>query len=137
MKFRASIVSLLATGASLPYTASQTISCPPANAPPVPLATSPTAPTTVRIPIISASDGLCILSRHDTLTLTDKQRAPVARSYASRDWEKTAGLYAKAGSGVTVDCSAGSVNECDVTLPALENGKEYILTSYEYGGDAR
>ena len=45
------------------------------------------------------------------------------------------GLYAKTGSGASRDCGAaeGGGTTCDVTLPALEEGEEYVLESYEYG----
>ena len=41
-------------------------------------------------------------------------------------------MSAKTGSGASVDCSAGNAAECDVTLPPLDDGQEYVLESYEY-----
>ena len=31
---------------------------------------------------------------------------------------------------MSVDCTAGGLYECDVTLPRLPDGKEYVLESY-------
>ena len=47
-------------------------------------------------------------------------------------WENSPGLFAKTGSGVFVDCSTPSGPECDVTVPPLLEGFEYILESYMY-----
>lgn len=110
-----------------------TYPCPAAGSPPtiLPIAPSPTTSTTVRVPIISAPNGLCILTRREAAT--DEKRAPVARSYAHQPWQHSPGLFARTGSGASVDCTTGgSVNECDVTLPPLSEGMEYILESYEY-----
>ena len=131
---------LLAIGFGLPdaYSAVEAITtypCPPAGSSSPLSDILPTAatPTTIRLPIVSASDGLCLLLRNDPIT--GKSRAPVARSYAGRLWEQSAGLFARTGSGVTVDCSAGTANECDVTLPPLDpsGSEQYVLESYEHG----
>ena len=92
--------------------------------------TSADGVTTIRLPRISASNGLCLLTRREAAT--GKQRATVSRSYAGKDWERSPGLFAKTGSGVVVDCTAGGAVECDVTLPALDSGFEYILESHVY-----
>lgn len=115
--------------------AQTTYPCPAAGSSyPLPL-TSTNGPTTIRLPIISAPDGLCILTRRSIST--KKQRAPVVRSYGRSGgvnvWERSAGIYARTGSGVSVDCSGGSGTTCDVSVPALDEGMEYVLESYEYG----
>ena len=104
--------------------AQTTYPCPPAGS------STPLTDTLIRVPIVTGTNSLCLLLRRDSAT--GSQRAPVARSYAGREWEQSAGLFAKTGSGVSVDCSGGAVTECDVTLPPLEGGMEFVLESYEY-----
>ena len=137
MKVHATITSLL-IGASIKVDAQiTTYPCPSESSSPtiLPLSSSiDTTPTTIRIPVISASNGLCILTRRNISTQT--QRAPLARSYAGYNWEKSPGLFAKTGSGVSVDCSTPSGPECDVTVPPLLEGMEYILESYMYDTSA-
>lgn len=87
--------------------------------------------TTIRLPRVSPSDALCLLTRRNAAT--GGERVTASRSYAGRDWERSAGTLAKTGSGVVVDCTQGSATECDVTLPALDQGFEYILESHTYG----
>ena len=79
---------------------------------------------------MSLSTGLCLLTRQNAST--GKERVTASRSYAGRDWERSPGELAKTGSGLVVDCTQGSATECDVTLPALETGFEYILESHTY-----
>ena len=86
--------------------------------------------TTIRLPRVPPSDGLCLLTRRNAST--GGERATASRSYAGRNWERSPGVFAKTGSGVVVDCTQGSATECDVTLPALESGYEYILESHTY-----
>lgn len=96
----------------------------------------PTSETIIRIPIVSDTNDLCTLVRHTTTT--GLQRAPVARSYAARNWEISAGLFSNAAkSGLAVDCTPadGATGVCDITLPTsptLELGEEYILESFEH-----
>lgn len=90
------------------------------------------AETTIRIPIITNADTLCTLVRHN-ITAGGSQRAPVARSFAARgSWEVSAGLFSNgATSGLTIDCeSSGDGTTCDITLPPVSNGEEYILESF-------
>ncbi len=90
---------------------------------------------TVTIPIITDPTQLCTLVRRG---LDGTHRAPVARSYAHissdrSEWEVTAGLYSHSNSGVGIDCSAAtSLGQytCDVTLPLLEEGEEYVLETF-------
>jgi len=67
----------------------------------------------------------------------------VARSYANRDWEVSAGLFSgrtPAGTStvdrVVVNCDDApglDPAECEIVLPPLEHGtQEYILESFEY-----
>ena len=114
-----------------------TYPCPAAGAPPtVIVGSTSTSSQTVRIPIISAPDGLCTLVRRSS---DGTKRAPVARSYSGRGWEVSAGRFGgRTPTGVandasmraSVDCNAGgTANECDVTLPPLEDAgtQEYVL----------
>ena len=96
----------------------------------------PTSETTIRIPVVSNANELCTLVRHTIAT--GLQRVPVTRSYATRDWEVSAGLYSNIDqSGLAVDCAPadGTPGVCDITLPTsptLEVGtQEYILESFE------
>ena len=138
MKVHTTLTSLL-IGASINYVDAQTITtypCPSAGQQSIlPISSTTTTSITIRVPIISDPNGLCTLTRHNVVT----GNAPVARSYSNRSWEPTAGLFAKTDSGVSIDCDAGSIHECEVTLPPLtDDGEEYILTSYDHSsGDAR
>ncbi|KAL7541680.1 LOW QUALITY PROTEIN: hypothetical protein ACHAXR_011131 [Thalassiosira sp. AJA248-18] len=107
-----------------------TYSCPPAGSS-TPLALDGSTTTTIRVPIVTNTNSLCLLLRHDSVT--GSNRAPVARSYANQPWQHSPGLFARTGSGVSVDCATSSSNECDVTVPPLTEGMEYILESYEHG----
>ena len=132
MKLSASFASLLAayTGVTIDSVNGQTTyPCPAAGTTTI-LSASTTSSTTIRVPIISAPNGLCILSRRDPVS--DTQRAPVARSFANQPWQHSPGIFARTGSGASVDCSAGSATECDVIVPPLPDGMEYILESYMY-----
>lgn len=87
--------------------------------------------TPVRLPIVSEPSGLCILLRRSSAD--GSKRAAVVRSYSGRSWERSPGLFSKVSNGVDiVDCSAGTEHECDVTLPPLDEGQEYVLESYEH-----
>jgi hypothetical protein len=133
------VMSLLGTGpgiigvvdAQIPLT----VPCPAAGGATVVPGASSASSVTVRIPIVSAPDGLCTLVRRRKPT--GDRRAPVARSYASRGWEVSAGKFAgnDAGLVASVDCNQGGLHECDVTLPPLENEdgveEEYVLESFE------
>lgn len=137
MKLSIALLALLGGGGA---SAQTTIPCPaPGSSSVLPGATT-SSPLTVRIPIISAADGLCTIVHRNA---TDgSRRAPVARSYAGRQWEISAGKFtSRTPTGSTssstglasVDCSAGSEHECDVTLPPLESaGQEYVLESFEH-----
>ena len=89
------------------------------------------AETTIRIPIITNADTLCTLVRHN-ITAGGSQRAPVARSFAARgSWEVSAGLFSNgATSGLTIDCASGDGTTCDITLPPVRSGEEYIIESF-------
>jgi len=131
MKLHAASTLLAAIASLRKVDAQTTHSCPAAGSTTtLPITSVTTTPTTIRIPIISASDGLCILTRRNSQTGTN--RAPVARSYASLGWEQSPGLFARTNSGASVDCTGGSSNECDVTVPPLDEGMEYVLESYMY-----
>jgi len=86
--------------------------------------------TPARLEIVTNSNTLCTLIRHN-ITAGGTQRAPIARSYGARStWEISAGLFSNsATSGVTLDCITGETY-CDVTLPPLGSGQEYILESF-------
>ena len=112
--------------------AQATYACPSAGSISLPISPADGV-TTIRLPRVSPSDGVCLLTRRNAST--GGERATASRSYAGRDWEHSAGVLAKTGSGVVVDCTKGSAMamECDVTLPALDQGFEYILGSHTYG----
>lgn len=104
--------------------------CPPADSSTV-ITTEGLDSTSFSITVANtlAKNELCTLIRRDATTR--KQRAPVARSYAGNPWEKSAGVFAKSGSGLVVDCeNAVEGTTCDLTLPALEEGMEYVLESF-------
>lgn len=113
--------------------------CPLAGSAPIVLPLTPAnTPATVRVPVVAEPDGLCLLTRRDSSTLG--RRASVARSYSGRDWERSPGLFAGAGSGASVTCGADPASgraegECDVVVPALPagGGSEYVLESYSHG----
>lgn len=87
--------------------------------------------TTVNIARTTAKSELCTVVRRKIST--GGRRAPVARSYAGRDWEKSAGFFARSGSGLTVDCQDVAVaGTCDLTLPSLGADQEYVLESFSY-----
>ena len=85
--------------------------------------------TTIRLPKVSNPNGLCILLRR--ASGAGNRRAHIARSYADRPWERVAGRFAQSDSGVAVDCEAGGAHECDVTLPVLQEGEEFVLESHD------
>jgi len=130
MKFHALSTLLWASTVPSNVNAQATYVCPASGS----TASLPITPAdgvaTIRLPRVSPSDGLCILTRRNAST--GGERVPASRSYAGRDWERSPGLLAKTGSGLVVDCSQGSAMECDITLPALESGFEYILESRTY-----
>jgi len=117
------LVSLLAA----PPGAATTIPCPPAGS----ITTLPPSLTSVTLPIVSKTKGLCILLRR--ATGSKDRRAALARSYGNTgSWERSPGLFAQTDSGVVVTCVSGQTT-CDVTLPALnDDGLEYVLESYEH-----
>ena len=130
MKFHALSTLIWASTVPSNVNAQVTYACPSAGSISLPI--SPAyGVTTIRLPRVSPSDGLCLLTRRNAST--GGERATASRSYAGRDWERSAGVLAKTGSGVVVDCTQGSAMECDVTLPALDQGFEYILESHTYG----
>lgn len=107
--------------------------CPPVNVSTVIVEATTTGsgqPITISIPSTTSTNELCTLIRRKTST--GKSRAPVARSYAGRDWEVSAGFFARSGSGLIVDCDAAttSAGVCDVTLPSLGDDQEYVLESF-------
>ena len=89
------------------------------------------AETPIRIPIVTDPNSLCTLIRHN-VAAGGTQRAPVARSFASRgSWEVSAGLFSNAAtSGLSLDCDTGDGTTCDVTLPPVNNGQQYILETF-------
>ena len=99
-----------------------TYTCPPVDTP-----TVITEATTVTIGSTTAKSELCTLTRRQASS--GARRVPVARSYAGRSWEKSAGLFARSGSGLVVDCGG---TECDLTLPSLGEDQEYVLESFSY-----
>lgn len=107
----------LGADAQTPY------ACPP------PGTSVPLLHTFVRLPRSDGPAALCLLLRRDAVA--KDRRAPVARSYAGRAWEASAGAFAAEDSGVVVDCAAGEDGACDVTLPAAASGTEYALESHE------
>lgn len=129
MKFHALSTLVWASTLHSDVNAQATYACPSAGSIKLPI--SPTdGVTTIRLPRVSLSTGLCLLTRQNAST--GKERVTASRSYAGRDWERSPGELAKTGSGLVVDCTQGSATECDVTLPALETGFEYILESHTY-----
>ena len=136
MKFPALALSLLAIASDpLAVSGQTTYPCPAAGSSTIlPITSSSTSDSTtiIRVPIVTNPSGLCLIIRRSNST-ANKQRAPVARSYANRGtWEQSPGLFADGRSGVAVDCDAGGPGVCDVTLPPLEGGMEYVLESHEY-----
>ena len=105
--------------------------CPPVDVSTVIVEATPSGqPITISIPSTTSTNELCTLIRRKTST--GKSRAPVARSYAGRNWEVSAGFFARSGSGLIVDCDDGtaSAGVCDVTLPSLGDDQEYVLESF-------
>ncbi|KAK1734850.1 hypothetical protein QTG54_014310 [Skeletonema marinoi] len=100
-----------------------TYTCPPVDTP-----TVITEATTVTLGSTTAKSELCTLTRRQASS--GARRVPVARSYAGRSWEKSAGLFARSGSGLVVDCGGGT--ECELTLPSLGEDQEYVLESFSY-----
>ncbi len=109
-----------------------TYTCPPVDTSTVITeATQLGLPTTINITRTAAKSELCTIVRRKIST--GGRRAPVARSYAGRDWEKSAGLFAQSGSGLEVDCMDVAVaGTCDLTLPSLGADQEYVLESFSY-----
>jgi len=106
--------------------------CPPVNVSTVIVeATAGSQPITISIPSTTSTNELCTLIRRKTST--GKSRAPVARSYAGRNWEVSAGFFARSNSGLIVDCDTATTSNagvCDVTLPSLDDDQEYVLESF-------
>ena len=126
MKLKQGLGLLLATTVPIDIVYAQTIyPCPTDGG-----ATSIPPSTPARLEIVTDSNTLCTLIRHN-VTAGGTQRAPIARSYSARStWEISAGLFSNsATSGVTLDCVTGETY-CDVTLPPLGSGQEYILESF-------
>lgn len=129
-------VYLLLLAAALlvaPSKAATTYNCPPVNVSTVIVEAttgSGSQPITISIPSTTSTNELCTLIRRKTST--GKSRAPVARSYAGRDWEVSAGFFARSNSGLIVDCDTAttSAGVCDVTLPSLGDDQEYVLESF-------
>lgn len=110
--------------------------CPLPTAPPLTIpvgdASSPTSLSTAVPSSIEAANFVCLLS-----LLVGDIRKPVARSYGGRSWEVQAGPFAESLAAPVCSESVGGVQECTLALPVAKAGTQYILTSYEYGGDAR
>ncbi|KAL7541246.1 hypothetical protein ACHAXR_012136 [Thalassiosira sp. AJA248-18] len=140
MKLHTTLTSLFATSAAFvayAQTTPPTYPCPAAGSSTILPITPSSSTTTIRIPIISNPNGLCILLRHSSIDGT--KRAHVARSYAGNAWELSPGPFTKRDSGANVDCDGGDEYECDVVLPGLlddEHQQEYVLESYEYSTSA-
>eukprot|EP00986_Skeletonema_menzelii_P013267 scaffold7614_cov147-Skeletonema_menzelii.AAC.2 len=65
--------------------------------------------TTIRLPRVSPSDGLCLLTRRNAST--GGERATASRSYAGRNWERSPGVFAKTGNGgETIRAIDGNTN---------------------------
>ena len=126
-------VYLLLLAAALliaPSKAATPYNCPPVDVSTVIAEATPSGqPITISIPSTTSTNELCTLIRRKTST--GKSRAPVARSYAGRNWEVSAGFFARSGSGLIVDCDGSTTaGVCDVTLPSLGEGQEYVLESF-------
>ena len=129
MKFHALSTLIWALTVPSNVDAQTTYACPSAGSISLPI-TPADGVTTIRLPRVSPSNGLCLLTRQNAST--GRERVTASRSYAGRDWERSPGGFSKTGNGLVVDCSQGSAMECDVTLPALKSGFEYILESHTY-----
>ena len=129
MELHALSTLVWASTVPLNVNAQATYACPSAGSTTLPISPADGV-TTIRLPRVSPSNGLCLLTRQNALP--GGERVPASRSYAGRDWERSPGELSKTGSGLVVDCSQGRARECDVTLPALEPGFEYILESHTY-----
>ena len=131
-----SLLGITATtviGISNNVSAQQVYPCPAAGTSSIlPISNTNTTSSSIRLPIITNPNGLCILLRHSKVDGT--KRVHVVRSYAGNGWELSSGSFTKRDSGVTVDCNVGDVYECEVTLPplAMDGTEEYVLESYEY-----
>ena len=126
MKLKTGLGLLLATTVPIDVVYAQTIyPCPTTGS-----STIIPPSTPARLEIVTDSNTLCTLIRHN-ITAGGTQRAPIARSYSARStWEISAGLFSNsATSGVTLNCITGETY-CDVTLPSLGSGEEYILESF-------
>ena len=120
------LILLLASTDAANYT------CPPIDTPTIITeATANSGLTTITIDSTTTKTSLCTLTRRQSST--SSRRIPVARSYAGRQWEKSAGLFARSGSGLVVDCSGGGGGgACELTLPSLGTDQEYVLESFSY-----
>lgn len=89
---------------------------------------------------VEVPSGPLMLARSSTLCLLTKavpnadgtlsNIAPVAMSYDGRDWEKSAGDFSL---GLLYGQSFGDYDDgSHITLPDLEAGSKYYLTSYEH-----
>ncbi len=97
--------------------------CPSDNSAPVIVPAGPT--------MLAKSNSLCILTK----AIVDENGvmtkiAPIARSYDGRPWEKAAGDFSTMllRDQEFGDYTSGS----QITLPNLDGGAEYYLTSYTY-----
>lgn len=124
------VASLLLLSAS--STDAATYTCPSVDTPTIITEATPLGQlTSITIDSTTAKSSLCTLTRRQSST--GARRVPVARSYAGREWEKSAGLFARSGSGLTVDCSdGGTTGGCELTLPSLGEDQEYVLESFSY-----
>ena len=123
----------IATLLLLASTDAANYTCPPIDTPTIiteATANSGGSPTTITIDSTTTKSSLCTLTRRQSST--SSRRVPVARSYAGRPWEKSAGLFARSGSGLVVDCSGGGEGACELTLPSLGENQEYVLESFSY-----
>ena len=118
------LILLLATSDAATYT------CPSVDAPTIITEATPLGqPTSITIGSTTTKSSLCTLTRRQSST--GARRVPVARSYAGREWEKSAGLFARSGSGLVVDCGGGAA-ACELTLPSLKEDQEYVLESFSH-----
>ncbi len=90
--------------------------------------------------IVSSGSVLLQVVEEETLCTLTKSRTPVetgettlipiARSYDNNTWEKSAGEFAASiFGGKEIPCYPSG---CQVELPALEEGAQYLLSSYSH-----
>ena len=79
--------------------------------------------------IQTANASLCTLTKYSTSSEGYVVHTPIARSYNGKDWEQAAGEYADSLFDGEILCYD---NGCQINLPELESGSNYILSSFSY-----